>query len=398
MRFTYNTTMQLHPVHIREDKKNYIVEDAVTGEFFEMPDVCIHAIEMIETGASLLEIETELKAIYPHEEINMIEFAEQLLEMELVQEINGQPITKTESIPEKQGFLWIPEKFAHIFFNRFMLVGYILFFCLNIIFLLTNPTFVPHYQDLFVFDVMIFNILLYMGLSFLLILFHELGHILAIRAVGQPTKLEIGHRLFLVVLETDMSSVWRLPRKQRNILYLAGLCFDNLVLFIALSSMLIFPNLSAVSIGIIGVIVFDVLIRIVYQCCVYLKTDLYYVLENSSGCYNLIENAQTYFKGLIFPKQGKSTNEMFQGEKKIVITYGIFYLLGMAITLSLLVFYIVPQLGYVFKETIHCISHPVGSMHFWDGILTILQLSLGLGLLLYSWIKKYKFIFKWSSH
>lgn len=394
MRFTYNTTMQLHPVHIREDKKNYIVEDAVTGEFFEMPDVCIHAIEMIETGASLLEIETELKAVYPHEEINMIEFAEQLFEMELVQEINGQPITKAESIPEKQGFLWIPEKFAHIFFNRFMLVGYILLFCLNIIFLLTNPTYFPHYQDLFVFDVMLFNMLLYMAISFVLVLFHELGHILAIRAVGQPTKLGIGHRLVLVVLETDMSSVWRLPPKQRNVLYLAGLCFDNLVLFLALGSMLIFPNLSAVSTGILGVIVFDVLIRIAYQCCFYLKTDLYYVFENSSGCYNLLENAQAYFKGLFFPKRTKSSaDEIYEGEKGFVISYGVFYVIGMAITLSLFVFYIIPQLGYVISETMHCIGYPVTSMHFWDGLLTILQLTVGVGLLLYSWIKKYKPIF-----
>lgn len=60
---------------------------------------------------------------------------------------------------------------------------------------------------------MVFNILLYMGLSFIMVLFHEFGHVLAMRAEGLSSKIEIGHRLFLVVLETDMSIVWSLPVK-----------------------------------------------------------------------------------------------------------------------------------------------------------------------------------------
>lgn len=394
MKFTYNSTMTLHPIQIREDKKNYIVEDTVTGEFFEMPDICIYAIEMLENGATLLETETELKAVYPHEDINMIDFAEQLLEMELIQEIDGQSFNSNKSISEQQGFLWISERFSKKFFNRFSLFGYMILFILNIVILFINPSFFPHFKDLFVFDTMLINMLLYMALSLLLLFVHEMGHVLALRAVGMPTKIEIGHRLFLVVFETDMSSVWRLPAKQRNVLYLAGLCFDNLVLFLALGTMLLFPNLPVVMTGILGVIVFDVMIRVVYQCCFYLKTDLYYVFENSSGCYNLLENTQAYFKGLFFQKQKESSNEMFQGEKATVIAYGIFYLIGMAITLSLLIFYIIPQLVYVISETRHCIAHPITTMHFWDGLLTILQLALGMGLLLYSWIKKYKLLFK----
>ncbi len=96
MNLTYSTSLKLHPIHIRDDRKNYIIEDLVTGEFFEMTEVCVHAIELIENGTGLLEIESELKAVYPQEKINIIDFADQLIEMELVQEVDGKALGMRE--------------------------------------------------------------------------------------------------------------------------------------------------------------------------------------------------------------------------------------------------------------------------------------------------------------
>ena len=36
-----------------EDNKHYIVEDITSGEFYEMPEVCIEAIKLIEKGEKL---------------------------------------------------------------------------------------------------------------------------------------------------------------------------------------------------------------------------------------------------------------------------------------------------------------------------------------------------------
>jgi putative peptide zinc metalloprotease protein len=389
LNLSYETRLKLHPIEIREDKKNYIVENSATGEFFEMPIICIHAMEMIQNDVSLIEIEKRLKSKYPSEDINLIDFAQQLLELELVHEVDGKILEYKSKNEPKQGFLWIPTKLGEILFNKIAFNLYILLFVSNVLILTTNPQLFPHFNDIFVFESMVLNILLYMVIAFIMVLVHEFGHVLAMRAVGLPTKLEIGHRLFLVVLETDMSSVWKLPAKKRNFLYVAGICFDNVLLFLALITTLLFPNLPGAVLGIIGIIVFDVIIRMLYQCCIYMKTDLYYVFENISGCYNLMENAQDYFKERFFFKEKKTPTQIFEGEKSTIISYGLFYMIGMTVTLSLFVAYYIPQIVYLVKKAIPGLQLSFTDIHFWDALIVVLQMLLGVCLLLYSWRKSY---------
>ena len=188
----------------------------------------------------------------------------------------------------------------------------------NLFLLISKPYLIPSYEDVFISDVMVINLIAYLGVTFSLVLVHESGHILAMRAYGLPTKLGIGHRLLLVVLETNMASVWRLPVKDRNVLYLAGLCFDTVILFAALMCKLLFPNASGIFLSLISLAIYDVFIRVIYQCCVYMKTDLYYVFENITGYYNLMENAQQKIRNRIpFLKSTSHKDDIFLGEKYV---------------------------------------------------------------------------------
>ncbi|MGG0185474.1 hypothetical protein [Bacillus rhizoplanae] len=54
MKLTYESIVTLHDIEIRKDQKSYIVEEAVTGEFYEMPPICIDAITMIQDEEELL--------------------------------------------------------------------------------------------------------------------------------------------------------------------------------------------------------------------------------------------------------------------------------------------------------------------------------------------------------
>jgi putative peptide zinc metalloprotease protein len=386
---TYETKIKLHPIQIREDRKNYIIEDKVTGEFFEMPAVSVQAIEMIVSGKGLLEIETKLKAVYPEEEIDLLEFARQLIDLELVEEIDRVAVEITGKGTGSSGFFWIPERVGRLFFNRFTMIVYLLLFVVNIGIFIKYPHLFPHYKDVFVFDVMVFTILTYMALTFIFVNIHEFGHVLALRSVGFPAKIEIGNRLFFVVLETDMAPVWRLDPGKRNRLYLAGICFDLVVLFFALMAS-IFADMPKIGIGIAGLVVFDVTMRLIYQCCIFMKNDLYYVFENLTGCYNLMENAQGFFKGLFFPKGRLGNQEIFAGEKPVVVSYGLFYLLGVGITYTLLVVYFIPQLVYMVKYSIPGFSLPVTNIHFWDAVVFFSQFLIGISLLFYSFRKNYR--------
>lgn len=313
--------------------------------------------------------------------------------MKLVQEVDGQRIGNESSEKKQpQGFKWISPKTGSFFFNRFTSIIYPVLFIVNLALLVLHPDLFPHYKDLFVFKLMLVNIPVWLMLTFFLVLIHEFGHILAIRAKNLSTKLEIGHRLFLVVFETDMSSVWKLSPKERNKLYFAGLCFDTLVLFIALFGQLAFSNPSYIIHGILRMVVLDTFIRMVYQLCVYMKTDLYYVFENSTGCYSLMENAQRFLREFFkLRKKNRAAGEaVFKGEEKIVYWYAIFYMAGVMITIILYVLFYIPQTIFALQKMLPGFQKPVASLSFWDSAVFSLQLLIGIILLAFSWIKKYR--------
>jgi putative peptide zinc metalloprotease protein len=384
MKITPKSKLKLHPLNIRKEKKLYIIEDLSTGEFFEMPEICVVAIDKIDNRMSLGDIEDELKLQYPQEEVNLLEFAEQLIALKMVEEVDGITIQLLQGKQEKLGLTFIPSKIGKFFFNKNSKLGYSILFLLNIFVFILNPHLFPHFKDIFIFDVMFQNIIVWFFIGGILVLIHELGHILAIRAHDLPTKLEVGHRLFFIVLETDLSLGWKLPSKDRVFVYLAGMCFDNLVLCMALITQVLFPNAPEIFTSIMAFLVLDVVIRLIYQCCVYMKTDLYYVLENLTGCHNLMENT----KDITFKRKEAFT--VFKGEKRVLQIYSVFYFLGVIVSFLLFVFYYIPQLAYTLIKIEPGLRSSISSVEFLDSVMVIVQIVIILGLLTYSWSKNIK--------
>ncbi|MCQ6281501.1 hypothetical protein [Bacillus sp. EB600] len=392
MKLAMTTQIKLVPLKIHKDQKHFIVEDMASGEFYEMTEVCIDAIKMIQTGAMLAEIESQLKQKYPEEEVDLLNFAEQLLELELIEVIDGVRMESKQKRQQPSGFLWISSKAGRFFFNKLAIILYLVLFIANLSLLIFHHNLFPQYRDMFIFDLMVLNIPAWLVLTFVLVIIHEFGHVLAVRAYGLPTKLEVGHRLFLVVLETDMSSAWKLPAKDRNVLYSAGLCFDTVILFLALISQLAIPSSSPILHRILQVMVLNTFIRVVYQLCVYMKTDLYYVFENSTGCYNLMENAQQLLRNRfkLLHKTPAAGDVVFDSERKTVLWYSIFYIVGVVLTIALYIGFYIPQLLYAFHKILPEFRNPITSLSFWDAAVFVIQILLGFVLLVYSWTKKYR--------
>lgn len=385
MKVSLQSELTLYPLTIRKDKKHYIVEEPISGDFFELPEIGVDAIKRLEQGEELVSIEHALKTSYPDEEVDIIDFVEQLLELGLVQEVDGVLVKKeqSKSTSRSGGFLWIPHSVGRIFFNGVMNKIYLLLLVANIVMIILNPNLFPHYKDIFLFDSMMLNIISYLFISLLLILIHEFGHILAIRSHDLPAKLSIGNRLIFIVFETDLTQAWKLDPKKRNILYLAGLSFEQVILFLSLGAMLLFPDAGII--GILGIIVLDIFIKFIYQCCFYMKTDVYYVVENITGCYNLMENGKIYLSSR-FKKRRKDeeiNKEMFHGEWNLIRLYSVFYIVGVVLTLILAVLYFVPQLYYTYTTIYLNLLGTGDRAAFWDAIAFLIMTMLMLVLLMY---------------
>ncbi|MHA6261539.1 PqqD family protein [Sporosarcina sp. CAU 1771] len=385
MNLTLQSQIILYPLSIRKDKKNYIVEEPTSGDFFEMPKICIDAIERIKEGQILGDIEVELGGKYPDEKVDMIEFGEQLIELGLVQELDGEQMAPRNQNQASDGFTWIPSSVGRLFFNGVTNKMYLILVLINLSLMVWNPGLFPHYRDIFLFDSMMLNIITYMLISLVLIVIHEFGHILAIRSYDLPAKVSIGNRLIFIVFETDITSAWKLPPRKRNILYLAGMSFEQTCLLIALMAQLFFPEANAILIGIFGIVVFDIFIKTLYQCSFYMKTDIYYFFENITGCYNLMESGKQFLSSwLPFLRSDSSDTKMFDGEQRIVRMYSVFYIVGILLTLSLFIFYFLPQAYYAYSHVFSNLLWSTTPSAFWDAIAFLGQTVLLLSLFLYS--------------
>ncbi|MCD2336115.1 hypothetical protein [Bacillus cereus] len=116
MELTLNSTVCLHTIQFRKEQKNYTVKDTITGEKYEMPPLWVDALAMMRDGFLLGEIEEKLKEEYPSEEVNMLAFTKQLLELELVEMVDGEEIACTKK-KEKDYLAWLRPHVEQFFLN-----------------------------------------------------------------------------------------------------------------------------------------------------------------------------------------------------------------------------------------------------------------------------------------
>ncbi|TNJ67087.1 peptidase [Paenibacillus hemerocallicola] len=392
MKVTSRSKVMPVELTVRPDRQGYIVEDATAGEFYEMSEPSVQALQRMREGLSLEAIEEELSARFPDEEIDMIGFAEQLLELKLVAELDGIPV-RGESDSERSanakplksgGFGWISEPFARFWFHPVMRLLYVSVIIMNIALFIAKPGLFPQYRDVFLFESMALNSLIWLGISFVLLMLHELGHIMAVRSFGLPAKLGIGHRFLFVVFETEMDGVWRLTPKQRNRAYLAGAGMDQVMLLLCLAVQFALPGEPGFVAKLAAFAALDLVVKLVFQCCFYMKTDLYYVVENGTGCYNLMERSREW---LAVKLRGRGGDPARAIEERAVKWYAVFYAAGYVFTLGMIALFFAPQLIVSLTTVIPRLAFPAEGGPFWDAVVFLAE-CIGLGaLLLYSWIK-----------
>jgi putative peptide zinc metalloprotease protein len=127
---------------------------------------------------------------------------------------------------------------------------------------------------------------------------HELAHLVAARAAGVPSKIGVSHRLWIFVAETDMSGIWMAPKRARYLAFVAGPLVD------AASASLLVGVAWAQRHGLIGLTAFEAqvieaclllyLLRLLWQCFFFVRTDFYFVVATACNCKNLLADTQDY--------------------------------------------------------------------------------------------------------
>jgi putative peptide zinc metalloprotease protein len=219
----------------------------------------------------------------------------------------------------------------------------------------SDPSVVPAATVLVFHDHLATLSLALFALTLVGVIVHEIGHVLAARAAGVAARIRLSHRLWIVVAETDMTGIWMAPRRSRYVAFLAGPIID------AVSGAVLVGVLWAQRHGWIslsptlgqftGAALLTYLLRLLWQCFVFVRTDLYYVLSTALHCKNLLADTEDLLRNWLARMRGAERvvdqSAIPPQEMRAVRAYSVIWLAGRALALASLILVVLPVLrGY----------------------------------------------------
>jgi hypothetical protein len=187
---------------------------------------------------------------------------------------------------------------------------------------------------------------------FVMVGVHELAHLVAARAAGVACRFGLGHRLWILVAETDMTGVWLVPRRARFLPFLAGPLAD--VVGASLALLLLFAcrrewcSLPDGALTLVRAIFVAYVFALLWQCYFFVRTDFYYVFSNLLRCRNLMADTEAYLRGLLARVSSRfrpfPLGELPAHERLAVRLYAPVWLLGRGLAFGLLFFVQLPLL------------------------------------------------------
>jgi putative peptide zinc metalloprotease protein len=217
------------------------------------------------------------------------------------------------------------------------------------------------------------------------VLVHEFGHVLAARAEGVPARVQISHRLWFIVAETDMTGIWLAPKRSRQRAFLAGPIVDAVCASALLGALwaehkgwlALTPTLRLF----VGATLMTYLLRLLWQCFVFVRTDFYFVLATALDCKTLLADTEDLLRNYVARALGRppavDQSAIPSRERRTIRAYAFVWLGGRVVALYSLIFAALPVLGGYCAEIVRTATGGHPSYDAAD-LLTVGVLVLGV--------------------
>lgn len=233
------------------------------------------------------------------------------------------------------------------------------------------------------------------ALSLAGVMVHELGHLLAARASGVPARIGIGHRLWILVAQTDMSGIWLAPKRRRYLAFLAGPLIDAastaILLAVLWSARRGWLALSPSAARFLGAVLWTYLLRLLWECFVFVRTDFYYVLSTALGCKRLLGDTEDMLRNQLARLRSSIRTVDQSGipprERRAIRAYSIIWLAGRVLAMTSLVFITLPVFGAYVAGVVRLLS---GARTSYGAVDVVVLGAIGIGVPaggLYLWIR-----------
>ncbi|MGI5457695.1 hypothetical protein ACQEWB_31890 [Streptomyces sp. CA-249302] len=282
-RIEVSTCVLLHDLGVRRDGDEWIVGRMATRTFVALPAAGARAVELLGEGLSVARTAEALRD-ETGEELDIADFVRDLAALGFVARIGDSAVPDAEA--PRASLPWLrPHQVRYALHPALpVLVGALLLTAVAV--LIRRPDLLPGYRDLLWSRHGSLVLLTGAAIGWALLFAHELAHLVTARAAGVPGRIRLGTRLQFLVMQTDISGIELAPRRHRLTAYLAGIALDLSVASV-LMLVLAATDTGTTAHRVLAAALLLALMPLPFQCMVFTRTDLYFVLQDLTGCRNL---------------------------------------------------------------------------------------------------------------
>ncbi|MFH1057012.1 MAG: hypothetical protein V1717_04450 [Candidatus Micrarchaeota archaeon] len=350
--------------HNRQGEEWIVVGRKGTSDYLDVSPVGFQIISLLEKGKTVSQVEKTIREKLG-ESYDVKSFVAKLEDNRLVRAVDGKILERRE----KKDFINLGAKLAlskekvSFLFSKPALLIYAIILVEGILLIAGDFNSFVSYKDFVFTESLSIFLLVSFATSWVLVALHETGHYVAGLHFGAKPRFGLIARLQYLIAFTELTDLYLVKKWKRNVVFLAGLVVDGLILAMAVG--LVWAGnygIWAVPLWLIKFLKFVILVEvfgIVWQTMVFLRTDLYYLLENLFGIESLHEESLrnirfvwTHLYG------GRPLHSVFKTEikKRYIIFYNLFLAFGVIANLVLLLFYEVPITIFLISTSVLNVS------------------------------------------
>jgi putative peptide zinc metalloprotease protein len=268
-----------------------MVGDVVRGEFISVPRVAVVVIDALRDGLTVAEAADRARDS-AGTDVDVADFVETICDLGFVASIDGEAIQNEGTQLGYGGRLGaVAAWLARPLYSAPAWIAYGLLFAGSLVLLTTVAWFRPRYGQLFFLPNPVLSIAVLVIITIPLTMLHELAHWLGARIEGLPARITLSRRYYLLVLQTDLSALWALPRRRRFGPLLAGIAVDTVATAALLcargAQYLGWWHPQPTLARLLAAVILGQVVAVSFQFVVFLRTDLYAVLITGMGYINL---------------------------------------------------------------------------------------------------------------
>ncbi|WP_404793732.1 hypothetical protein [Streptomyces tendae] len=322
--------VSFHGLEVRPDRDEWIVGRQGSDEIVALPAIGMEALRLLSAGRTVAQTRSSLRAATGRD-VDVRAFVERLASAGLVASIGER------RFPVAPAAVSLPRVRPHhvrVLLNPALHAVLLLVPVAGLAVALTRPGTFPSWDSFLWTEYGTFTVLVQCVISWCLIALHEAAHLLTARAAGVPGRIRLGTRLQFLVAQTEVSGIWLKGRRERLTVYLSGIVLDAVIW----GGCLLARGWGADWV-LLPVIVATLFLALANQCLVFMRTDLYFVVQDLTGCRNLFTDTARWLRHVAALPLGRRAPHPLRSlpsrERRFVQAYAVAVAVGSAACLAI---------------------------------------------------------------